>query len=127
MRHGPKEALVVSNWEMAKECLMKTDKVCCNRGTSIATEVLCYDYAMFPFAPYGPYWRQLGKTATQELLYTQGFEMLKKVVETEVCQSIKEVYEKSASANVKVDLKKWFRDVYSKCDHENDSGEEPFQ
>ncbi|KAK3424717.1 hypothetical protein EUGRSUZ_F01490 [Eucalyptus grandis] len=68
VRCGTFQALVVSGSEIAKECFTKNDIAVSTRPRYLAQEILGYSYAMFPFAPYGPYWRQVRKMATLELL-----------------------------------------------------------
>ncbi|KAH9751030.1 Xanthotoxin 5-hydroxylase CYP82C4 [Citrus sinensis] len=100
-KHGPifmiklglHRALIVSNWEIAKECFTTNDKVFCNRIKALAPEILGYNYAMFGFSPYGPYWRQIRKIATLEILSNHRLEMLKHVRESEVRTSMKELYD----------------------------------
>ncbi|XVF15661.1 hypothetical protein REPUB_Repub09cG0173700 [Reevesia pubescens] len=50
---GSHKALVVSDWEMTKECLTIHDKAFATRPSLAASKLLGYDYAMFGFAPYG--------------------------------------------------------------------------
>ncbi|KAK6278163.1 hypothetical protein POUND7_018486 [Theobroma cacao] len=113
---GVHRALVVSNWEIAKECLTTNDKAFATRPKLAGMEILGYNYAMIAFAPYGPYWRQVRRFATVELLSNHRLDMLKRVRESEVETSLQQLYQlwdkkRSNSAKVLVDMKRWFRDV----------------
>ncbi|KAK6245332.1 hypothetical protein SCA6_008422 [Theobroma cacao] len=115
IRLGMHPTLVVSNWEIAKECFTTNDKAFANRPRTIAAELLGYNYAMFGFSPYGPYWRQIRKIATLEVLSNHRLEKLKHMRESEVRTSIKELYElgvegvsNSSSGKVLVEMKRWF-------------------
>ncbi|XVF03894.1 hypothetical protein REPUB_Repub05bG0032600 [Reevesia pubescens] len=90
---GVHKALVVSNKEIAKECLTKNDKVFATRPKLAGMELLGYNNAMFGFAPYGPYWRQVRKFATIELLTTHRLDMLKHVREFEIKTSLQQLYQ----------------------------------
>ncbi|TXG52315.1 hypothetical protein EZV62_021484 [Acer yangbiense] len=93
VKMGVHQVLVVSDWEIAKECLTTNDKVFANRPKTIAMELLGYNYSMFGFSPYGPYWRQSRKTTTLELLSNHRLEKLKHVRESEMRTSVKELYD----------------------------------
>ncbi|KAA8528589.1 hypothetical protein F0562_035944 [Nyssa sinensis] len=110
---GVHQALVVSDWEIAKECFTTNDKVFANRPKSIAVELLSYNYAMFGLGPYGPYWRHVRKIVMSELLSNRRLEMLEHVRVSEVKESINEIYQiwlknRSDSNKVKVEMKRWF-------------------
>ncbi|KAK0577776.1 hypothetical protein LWI29_038437 [Acer saccharum] len=117
VKMGVHQALVVSDWEIAKECLTTNDKVFANRPKTIAMELLGYNYSMVGFSPYGPYWRQARKITTLELLSNHRLEKLKHVRQFEMRTSVKELYEvwsknKSSGSNkVLVEMKRWFGDV----------------
>ncbi|GMH29644.1 hypothetical protein Nepgr_031487 [Nepenthes gracilis] len=55
LKFGMHQVLVVSNWELAEECLAKNNKVFVNRPCTLAAEQLAYNSAMLGFSPYGPY------------------------------------------------------------------------
>ncbi|XP_021283758.1 cytochrome P450 CYP82D47-like [Herrania umbratica] len=116
IKMGVYRALVVNNWETAKECLTTNDKAFASRPKTLAMEFLSYDHAMFGFAPYGPYWRQMRKVATLELLSNYRLDKLKHVRQSEIKTSLKELYQnwsknKDSSDKVLVEMKTWFRDV----------------
>ncbi|KAL5777889.1 hypothetical protein ACOSP7_010815 [Xanthoceras sorbifolium] len=117
IKMGVHRVLVVSNWEIAKECFTTNDKVFANRPKTVAMELLGYNFSMIGFSPYGPYWRQVRKIATLELLSNHRLEKLKHVRESETKTSVKELYErwsknKSNSSNkVLMEMKRWFGDV----------------
>ncbi|MFQ6642105.1 hypothetical protein Gotur_017320 [Gossypium turneri] len=114
---GARRALVVSSWEIAKECLTIHDKAFATRPKAVAQELLSYNHAMIATAPYGPYWRQMRKFATIELLSNHRLNLLKHVRESEVKTSLQQLYQlwnKKKSSNsdkVLVEMKRWFRDV----------------
>ena len=89
---GLRKALVVGNWEVAKECYTTNYKVFATRPRSLAVKLMGYDHAMFGFAPYGPYWRDVQKLAMVELLSNCQLEMLKHVQDSKVEFLIKEIY-----------------------------------
>lgn len=103
---GVKQALVVSNWEIAKECLTTNDKAFASRPRTMATELLGYNFSVIGFSPYGNYWRQSRKIATIELLSNRRLEELKHVRECEVKASIQRLYKNcmSSSSSRKVGL-----------------------
>ncbi|XP_030460548.1 cytochrome P450 CYP82D47-like [Syzygium oleosum] len=106
---GLHRAIVVSGSEIAKECFTTNDKAFSNRPKHLAGELLGYNYAMFGFSPYGPYWRQVRKIATLELLSNHTLEKLRHVREAEVRASIKEAYERSSvQENMPIEMKSWF-------------------
>ncbi|RVX14911.1 Cytochrome P450 82A3 [Vitis vinifera] len=110
---GAQPVLVVSNWEVAKECFTTNDKAFANRPKLIAVEVMGYNNAMFGFSPYGSYWRQMRKIVTTHLLSNRSLEMLKLVRISEVKATIKELHElwvskKSDSNMVSVEMRRWF-------------------
>ncbi|XVF69540.1 hypothetical protein PTKIN_Ptkin11bG0090200 [Pterospermum kingtungense] len=113
---GVHRALVVSNCETAKECLTTNDKAFATRPKMLATELLSYNYAMIGFAPYGPYWRQMRKVATFELLSNYRLDRLRHVRQSEIKMSLQELYQlwnkrKDSSKKVLVEMKNWFMDV----------------
>ncbi|XP_021670511.1 cytochrome P450 CYP82D47 [Hevea brasiliensis] len=116
IRMGMHITLIVSNWETAKECLTTNDKVFATRPKTLATEIMGYNRSMFGFIPYGPYWRQVRKIATHELLSNHRLEMLKNVRESEVRKFLKELYKlwdksKNSSNKVLLEMKRWFGDI----------------
>lgn len=113
IRIGFQRAIVVSNSEIAKECLTgSNDKVFTNRGKSIALEHLTYNYASFGFGPYGTYWREMRKISVVELLSNHRLAMLSRVRESEVGKSVREVYGMWVKQGICfVEMKRWFEDI----------------
>ncbi|XP_077216534.1 strychnine-10-hydroxylase-like [Tasmannia lanceolata] len=114
LRLGTRRALIVSSPEVAKECFTSNDKALATRPKSAAGKYMSYNHAMFGLAPYGPYWREMRKIATVELLSHRRLELLKRVRVTEIDTIIKELYGLWVMNNqnpVKVDMKRWFGDL----------------
>ncbi|KAL3734075.1 hypothetical protein ACJRO7_023429 [Eucalyptus globulus] len=114
VRLGLFPAIVVSSSEIAKECYTKHDLAFASRPKLLATEVLGYNYAFFVLAPYGPYWREVRKIATLELLSNRRIEsLLKPIVASATDIAIKDLHKlwtekKNESGHILVDLKQWF-------------------
>ncbi|XP_068647692.1 cytochrome P450 CYP82D47-like [Aristolochia californica] len=111
---GVHRTLVVSSWELAKECFVTNDKTLATRPRGAAGKYLAYNYTMFGLAPYGPFWRDSRKLATIEFLSSHRLESLKHLRATEVGLSIKhlhELWEENNKLPVKVDMKEWFLDL----------------
>ncbi|XP_027924006.1 cytochrome P450 82A4-like [Vigna unguiculata] len=110
---GSKKALVINNWEIAKECFTTNDTVVSSRPKLVAMELMGYNQAIFAFSPYGPYWRELRKITTFEILSSRRVEQLEHVRVSEVQNSIKELYnvwcsQKGESGYALVELNQWF-------------------
>ncbi|KAK7266233.1 hypothetical protein RIF29_18875 [Crotalaria pallida] len=110
---GAKRVLVLSNSELAKECFTKNDKVISSRPKLVAIETMTYNQAMFGFAPYGSYWRELRKITTLEILSNRRVELLGHALVSSVHTSIKELFDvwsrkKNESSYIMVDMKEWF-------------------
>lgn len=112
---GCHQPLVVSNWEIAKECFTTNDKVFASRPKEEATKLMCYNYAMFGFAPYGDYWRKMCKIITREVFSQRQVEILEHIQVSELRASITDIYEawvkNKSSENsdmVKMEMNRWF-------------------
>ncbi|KAI3995872.1 hypothetical protein MKX01_039860 [Papaver californicum] len=112
IRLGLHKALVISSWEVAKECFTTNDKIFMSRPLSVALKYMGYDNLVFGFAPYGPYWQELRKIVNREFLSQSKLEFLKHVWDSEIKTSIEELHNK-VCLNVKslVDMKQWFSDL----------------
>nr|GMD93713.1 cytochrome P450 CYP82D47-like [Ipomoea batatas] len=122
IRIGVHRVLVVSDRELAKDLFTAHDvKISC-RPRSRAAKHLGYNYVMFGFSPYCPYWRELRRLTSSELLSGRRLEQLKHIRVSEIETSIKELYElwstekknsggSSGGGRVLVDMKRWFGDV----------------
>lgn len=116
IRLGSYSVLVLSCSEMAKECFTVHDKVFSTRPSILASRLLGYEYAMFGFAPYGPYWREMRKITTIELLSSHRLDMLKQKHASQVETAIGELFklclrQGCAETGVLVDMKLWFGDL----------------
>ncbi|CAN1273723.1 Demethylepipodophyllotoxin synthase [Linum perenne] len=107
IRMGVHPAVVVSNWEMAKECLTTHDRVFADRPATIAMDLLGYQRSMVGFSPYGPYWRKIRKIATLELLSSHRLQLLRHVREAEVNVAINN----ERNGVVTVEMDSWFGDI----------------
>ncbi|RDX74888.1 Cytochrome P450 82C4, partial [Mucuna pruriens] len=113
---GSYKVLVLSSWEMAKECFTVHDKAFSTRPCVAASKLMGYNYAMFGFTPYGPYWREMRKLATIELLSNHRLELLKSTRTSELEAAIRELHklwsrESCPKGGVLVDMKQWFGDL----------------
>lgn len=112
---GINKTLVISSWEVAKECFTTQDRVFATRPKSVVGQVVGYNSKVMIFQQYGPYWREIRKLAMIELLSNRRLEMLKHVRESEVNLFIKELYEQwSANGNgskVVVEMRERFGDL----------------
>ncbi|KAH7849742.1 hypothetical protein Vadar_022356 [Vaccinium darrowii] len=116
IRIGLKRAVVASNWEVARECFTTCDTFVTSRPKFIAADHLSYNEAMFGFAPYGPYWREIRKILSVELLGSRRLLLLKHVRVSETEDSIKELHKLWAEATTNsgyflMDMKQWFADL----------------
>ncbi|KAI4366401.1 hypothetical protein MLD38_022282 [Melastoma candidum] len=112
IKMGVHKALVVNSWEIAKECLTTNDKVLATRPRSVASEVLAYDYAMIPLAPYRAHWRSVRRMVTTEVLSNQRLALLQHVRESEVQASIRGLFDHWKENNGQpVEMTKVFGDI----------------
>ncbi|XP_022976390.1 cytochrome P450 CYP82D47-like [Cucurbita maxima] len=118
LRLGMNTALIVSSWEIARECFTTNDTIFASRPKGLASELLGYNYTVLSLSPYGPYWRHVRKIATHELLANQRLEQLQHIRMSEVRSSIKTLYElcgdsrnKGSGGKVRVEMRTWFGDV----------------
>ncbi|KAH9607018.1 hypothetical protein KSS87_013793 [Heliosperma pusillum] len=95
---------------MAKECLGINDRVFVDRPQRIFVEHLAYNSAMLGFSQYGPYWRDIRKITTVELLSNHRVEMLKHIRISELRKAIKGIYVNKNGEGL-VDMKQWFNDL----------------
>lgn len=68
IRLGIHSAVVINSWEAAKQCFTTHDLAVSSRPQILGGKLLGYNHAMFAFAPYGSYWRNMRKMCTLELL-----------------------------------------------------------
>nr|XP_043636866.1 dimethylnonatriene synthase-like [Erigeron canadensis] len=114
LRLGSRRALVLSSWQMVKDCFTTNDKNFSTRPNLAISRHMLYDNADFAFAPYGQYWREIRKLVTSQLFTSQCVEKFTKVRESEVKNSINELFlmctrnEKQTSV-VKMD--NWFEHI----------------
>ncbi|CAI0375970.1 unnamed protein product [Linum tenue] len=110
LRLGRRQALVISSWELAKEIFTTNDAAVSSRPPLTASKLLGYDFAMFAFTPYGPYWREMRKITVLELLSVRRLELLGHVRASELATSMKELHGKTTSSSL-VDLNQWVSDL----------------
>ncbi|KAI3872606.1 hypothetical protein MKX03_002027 [Papaver bracteatum] len=89
VRFGMHPTLVVSSWEMSKECFTTNNKFLASRPPSAAGKYLAYGNAMFGFSVYGPYWREIRKISTLHLLTHNRLESLKHIPYSEIDNCVK--------------------------------------
>lgn len=116
IRIGAHPAVVISSLELAKECFTTQDVALCSRPQFIAADHLSYNYVMFGFSPYGPFWREMRKIISLELLSNRRLELLKDVRASEMETSVKELYKlwtdkKDGSGHALMEMKQWFSDL----------------
>lgn len=92
LRLGIRRILVVSSWEIAKDCFTTNDRILATRASIVAGKYIGYNNAIMALAPYGQYWRDVRKMATLQLLSNQRLEMLKHVRLSEVDTFIKDLH-----------------------------------
>ncbi|KAE8100589.1 hypothetical protein FH972_018475 [Carpinus fangiana] len=110
IRIGVHPALVISSWELAKECFTINDVALSSRPKLAGTKHLGYNHVMFGFCPYSSYWREMRKITCSELLSNRRLELLKDVQASEMKTSLKQLY-KLQAGGVSVEMKQWFGDL----------------
>ncbi|XP_038896609.1 cytochrome P450 CYP82D47-like [Benincasa hispida] len=94
IRVGVHKALVISNWETAKECYTTHDSLISSRPKSLVGQLLGYNFAGFGFRPnYDSFYRSIRKIIASELLSNRRLEEQREVRVCEVKRAVKEVYE----------------------------------
>ncbi|KAJ4974760.1 hypothetical protein NE237_007934 [Protea cynaroides] len=114
VRFGVHRTLIISSWELAKECFTINDRALASRPSSASSNHLSYEYALMALAPYGPYWRQVRKWVVLELLSNRRLESLKHVRYAEIDNCIKDLYAfwvRNNRNQIKVEMNRVFRDL----------------
>ncbi|KAK2997945.1 hypothetical protein RJ639_026333 [Escallonia herrerae] len=114
IKFGVHRTIIVSDWEMAKECFTTNDIAFATRPKSMASELMGYNYHTLGLTPYGAYWRQIRKIVVLELLSNRRIEMLAHIRVSEVTASIKDIYvfwaqNRDAEHMVSMEMKDWFK------------------
>ncbi|XP_074284343.1 cytochrome P450 CYP82D47-like [Silene latifolia] len=108
---GVNKALVVSSSAVAKQCLGTNDRVFVDRPQTVFVQHLAYKSAMVGFSRYGPYWREMRKIMTVELLSNHRLESFKDVRMSELRSAMKCLYENGCDGRKSVEMKLWFNDI----------------
>ncbi|KAI7726156.1 hypothetical protein M8C21_008640 [Ambrosia artemisiifolia] len=114
LRLGRRQALVVSNSQMVKECFGTNDKSFATRPNMAVSRYMVYDNASFGLAPYGPYWREIRKLVTSELFMSQRLAKFENIRSSEVNSSINDLYSlfvKNGDKKSAIDMNKWFEHI----------------
>ncbi|XP_038713297.1 dimethylnonatriene synthase-like [Tripterygium wilfordii] len=104
LRLGNYRALVVSNWEIARDCFTTNDRILATRPSIAVGKYIGYNNAIFALAPYGDYWRDIRKLATLQLLSSSRLETLYHVRSSEIDAFIKDLYIRSKDNQTHVSI-----------------------
>lgn len=80
LKLGHVPTIIVSSSDVAKQVMKTHDLTFASRPPLLAVKIMSYDSTDIAFAPYGPYWRELRKICTLELLSSkrvQSFQSLR--------------------------------------------------
>ncbi|KAL0438631.1 UNVERIFIED_CONTAM: cytochrome [Sesamum latifolium] len=108
IRLGVHTALIVSSWEIAKECFTTNDMIFCDRPRTTAIKHMSYDFAMFGLGNYSAYWRELRKISVQKLLSNHTIETLRDLYVAEIRALMRSLYNSCASP---LEMKKFFGEL----------------
>ncbi|KAL0553583.1 hypothetical protein IC582_007483 [Cucumis melo] len=119
LKLGMHRAVVVSNWEIAKECFTTNDRIFASRPKLTASKLLGYNNSMFGFSEYGPYWRHMRKIAVHGLLASHYMkQQLQLILESEIQSSVGKLYDlwanhtkRSEQVLLLVEMNTWFQDI----------------
>lgn len=117
LKLGVNKALIVSSWEIAKECFTTNDRIFASRPKLVASKLLGYNSTMLGLSPYGPHWRHVRKLTMLQLLTNHRLDQFQHIRVFEVQTSIKKLYElciKNKNNNEKkalVEMNTWFGDI----------------
>ncbi|KAJ6302175.1 hypothetical protein OIU77_016295 [Salix suchowensis] len=92
IRLGKYPTVVVSNHEAIKECFTTHDRSISSRPRSSTGEYLGYNYAAFGFTNSGPFWRDMRKIVSIQLLSSHRLKSLRHVQVSEVHTLINDLY-----------------------------------
>nr|L7X3S1.1 RecName: Full=Methyltetrahydroprotoberberine 14-monooxygenase; AltName: Full=(S)-cis-N-methylstylopine 14-hydroxylase; AltName: Full=(S)-cis-N-methyltetrahydroprotoberberine-14-hydroxylase; AltName: Full=Cytochrome P450 82N4; AltName: Full=Methyltetrahydroprotoberberine 14-hydroxylase; AltName: Full=N-methylstylopine hydroxylase; Short=PsMSH [Papaver somniferum]AGC92398.1 (S)-cis-N-methylstylopine 14-hydroxylase [Papaver somniferum] len=92
IRFGSHKTLVVSDWEIVKECFTTNDKLFSNRPGTLGIKLMFYDADSVGYAPYGAYWRDLRKISTLKLLSNHRIDTIKHLRSSEVESCFESLY-----------------------------------
>ncbi|KAL7584249.1 hypothetical protein Lser_V15G41976 [Lactuca serriola] len=113
LRLGSRQALVVSSWQMVKECFTTNDRNFAARPNMATSRHMVYNKAGFALES-GPYWREIRKLVTLELFTSHGLEKFKNVRSSEVTNFINGLSlfsQKNANEASVIDMGKWFENI----------------
>uniref|UniRef100_A0A0D6QTH2 Uncharacterized protein n=1 Tax=Araucaria cunninghamii TaxID=56994 RepID=A0A0D6QTH2_ARACU len=105
---GCRPLLVISSSHLGKECFTTNDRIFASRPRLSAGQKLGYGHKILAAAPYGPYWRNVRKLCTLQLLSAHRIESLKQVrqqeISTLVCSLYNDCRKQGRTVNMKFRL-----------------------
>ncbi|KAI3996527.1 hypothetical protein MKX01_029262 [Papaver californicum] len=108
IRLGNQEILVVSNWEVLKQCFStQNDPLFSNRPVTLGVKYIFNEGTSIGFSPFGTYWRELRKIAAQQLLSKQRLESWKHLKISEIDASFSRLNE-LCRATTPIRMDDWF-------------------
>ncbi|XP_026397759.1 cytochrome P450 CYP82D47-like [Papaver somniferum] len=122
VRLGMYPTLVVSSWEICKECFTTNDRFLADRP-SAASSNKHLTFAMYAFSMYGSYWREIHKISTIHLLSQRRIQLFKHIPYLETSDYIKRLHQRwmksqsqqnstiASTGLVKVDMTQVFREL----------------
>ncbi|CAH1447154.1 unnamed protein product [Lactuca virosa] len=94
LRLGGRRALVVSSWQMVKDCFTTNDRNFAARPNMAISRHMVYNKAGFALATYGPYWREIRNSEVKSFINELSLFSSKKANKASV-----------------VDMSKWFENI----------------
>ncbi|KAL0360760.1 UNVERIFIED_CONTAM: cytochrome [Sesamum radiatum] len=110
IRLGVHTAVIVSSWEIAKECFTTNDMVFCDRPKTSATQHMSYDFAMSGLGKYSRYWRELRKISVQKLLSNSKIKTLGHLYVAEIRALMRSLYNSCVEPSP-LEMRKSFGDL----------------
>ncbi|CAI0431264.1 unnamed protein product [Linum tenue] len=108
IRLGAYPTVVVSDFESMKDCFVKNDRALAARPPSTQGKILGKNFAVFGFASYGEYWRNVKKLIITEIMSLPRIRALRHVQVSEV------------DVLVKILLTVLIRDLHLQCSQQAD-------
>ncbi|CAI0406973.1 unnamed protein product [Linum tenue] len=99
IRLGSYPTVVVSDFESMKDCFVKNDRALAARPPSTQGKILGKNFAVFGFASYGEYWRNVKKLIITEVLSLPRIKALRHVQVSEVDVLLRDLHLQCRSSN----------------------------